>query len=134
MRELALHILDLVENGLAAGARLITILVREDGKEERVEITIADDGRGIPAALQQRVLDPFYTTRTTRRVGLGLALFREAARRCGGEFQLTSEEGREPGCTPPSGAITSIWRRSAMWRAPRGVDRRESGCGFRVSP
>jgi hypothetical protein len=94
MRELALHLLDLAENGVAAGARLIRILIREDGREERVGITVEDDGRGIPAALQPRAPDPFYTTRTTRRVGLGLSLFKEAAQRCGGRFRLSSEEGK----------------------------------------
>ena len=71
MRELSLHIMDVVENGIAAGATLIDITVAERRKENRLEITIKDNGRGIPAHLLEQVLNPFYTTRTTRRVGLG---------------------------------------------------------------
>ncbi|MCJ7596014.1 MAG: ATP-binding protein [Desulfobacterales bacterium] len=93
MRELSLHIMDIVENGLSAGADLIQVSVAEDRKEKRLRIAVKDNGRGIPQDLLQRVLSPFYTTRTTRRVGLGLSLFREAARRCEGEFHLASKEG-----------------------------------------
>ncbi len=93
MRELALHILDIAENGLAAGASLITIEIQEDRERNLLTIRIADNGRGIPEGRLQEALDPFYTTRTTRRVGLGLSLFREASRRCGGEFKLRSREG-----------------------------------------
>lgn len=59
-----------------------------------MEITISDNGRGIPQEKLSEAMDPFYTTRTTRRVGLGLGLFREAARRCGGDFEVRSEVGR----------------------------------------
>lgn len=93
MRELSLHIMDVVENGVAAGATLIDIAVAEDRKENRLKITIKDNGRGIPAHLLEQVLNPFYTTRTTRRVGLGLSLFREASRRCEGDFHIKSREG-----------------------------------------
>jgi hypothetical protein len=93
VRELSLHIMDVVENGIAAGATLIDVTVAERRKENRLEITIKDNGRGIPAHLLEQVLDPFYTTRTTRRVGLGLSLFREASRRCDGDFHIQSGEG-----------------------------------------
>ena len=94
MRELALHIMDLVENGLNAGATLIELTVKEDRSANRLAITIRDNGRGIPEKLVNEVLSPFFTTRTTRRVGLGLSLIREASRRCEGSFELKSEEGR----------------------------------------
>lgn len=90
---MSLHIMDVVENGVAAGATLIDIGVAEDRKRNRLEITIKDNGRGIPADLLEQVLNPFYTTRTTRRVGLGLSLFREASRRCEGDFHIKSREG-----------------------------------------
>jgi anti-sigma regulatory factor (Ser/Thr protein kinase) len=93
VRELSLHIMDVVENGVAAGATLVDIAVAEDRKGNRLEITIKDNGRGIPADLLEQVLNPFYTTRTTRRVGLGLSLFREASRRCEGDFHIQSREG-----------------------------------------
>jgi anti-sigma regulatory factor (Ser/Thr protein kinase) len=93
VRELSLHIMDIVENGIAAGATSVDIAVNEDRKGNRLEITIRDNGRGIPASLLEEVLNPFYTTRTTRRVGLGLSLFREASRRCEGDFHIRSGEG-----------------------------------------
>jgi len=93
VREMSLHIMDVAENGIGAGASLIEISVREDGKANRLTVTIRDNGRGIPADILDKVTDPFYTTRTTRRVGLGLSLFREASRRCEGEFAIRSREG-----------------------------------------
>jgi anti-sigma regulatory factor (Ser/Thr protein kinase) len=93
LREMSLHIMDIVENGIGAGAKLIDISVTEDRKHNRLEIVIRDNGRGIPENLMEKVMDPFYTTRTTRRVGLGLSLFREASRRCDGEFAVKSKEG-----------------------------------------
>lgn len=93
MRELSLHIMDIVENGVAAGATLIEISVKEERKENRLRITVKDNGRGIPQDAMEKVFDPFYTSRKTRRVGLGLSLFREASRRCGGDLSLRSKEG-----------------------------------------
>lgn len=90
---MSLHILDIAENGIGAGASLIDIAVTEDVKENRLIIDIKDNGRGIPADLLDHVLDPFYTTRTTRRVGLGLSLFREASKRCEGDFKISSRQG-----------------------------------------
>jgi anti-sigma regulatory factor (Ser/Thr protein kinase) len=93
VRELSLHIMDIVENSVAAGATQVHIAVVEDGSRNLLRISIKDNGRGIPEHRLGQVLDPFYTTRTTRRVGLGLSLFREASRRCDGEFALQSKEG-----------------------------------------
>ncbi|MCF8061669.1 MAG: ATP-binding protein [Deltaproteobacteria bacterium] len=93
MRDFSLHIMDVAENGLDAGANLIRITVKEEHDEDRLLITIADNGRGIPKEKIDQILDPFYTTRTTRRVGLGLSLFREASRRCDGDFKVNSEVG-----------------------------------------
>ena len=93
MRELSLHIMDIIENGISAGADLITLEVSENQKEDLLEIEVIDNGRGIPEKELKKVMDPFYTTRTTRRVGLGLSLFREAAKRCNGEFNISSREG-----------------------------------------
>lgn len=93
MRELSLHIMDIVENGISAGATLISISIIEDKRKNRMEITIRDNGRGMSENGLQKVLDPFYTSRKTRRVGLGLSLFKEASRRCEGDFHITSKEG-----------------------------------------
>lgn len=82
-----------MENGLRAGANQIRISVMEDSKANRLEVVIADNGHGIPEDKIAEIVDPFFTTRTTRRVGLGLSLFREAARRSEGDFELRSREG-----------------------------------------
>jgi len=94
MRELSLHIMDVVENGINAGATLIRIAVVEDNRSNRLTISIVDNGRGIPEDALPRILDPFYTTRTTRRVGLGLSMFRETSRRCEGDLTIQSEVGK----------------------------------------
>jgi len=93
LRELSLHIMDIVENSLGAGASLIEVSVLEDRSAKRLEIRVKDNGRGIPAHLLAAVTNPFFTTRTTRRVGLGLSLLKEAAKRCNGEFAVRSTEG-----------------------------------------
>ena len=89
MRELALHILDIVENGITAGADCIHIKVIEARAEDLVKISIRDNGRGIPAEKLDRLQDPFVTSRTTRRVGLGLSLLAAAAERCGGKIKVS---------------------------------------------
>lgn len=94
MRDFSLHIMDIIENGLNGGATLIGLTVVEERKNNWLRITITDNGRGIPKDMLKKVLDPFYTTRITRRVGLGLSLFREASKRCDGEFSIISEEGK----------------------------------------
>lgn len=93
MRELSEHILDLVYNSIEAGAHHVCVAVTEDLQANRLTICVADDGRGMAEEEVHRALDPFYTTRSTRRVGLGLALFAEAARRCGGDVQVCSRPG-----------------------------------------
>jgi DNA mismatch repair ATPase MutL len=94
MEDLSLHVLDIVENSIEAGARDIRIHIHEDTEADLLEITIEDDGRGMDAMTVAQVRDPFYTTRQTRRVGLGLSLFQEAARDAGGDLSLHSEEGK----------------------------------------
>lgn len=94
MRELSLHLIDIAENGIAAGADLIIIKLSERKKGNLLEVSIIDNGRGIPQYLLKQVVDPFFTTKTTRRIGLGLSLFKEAAARCDGKFSINSEEGK----------------------------------------
>ena len=81
MQDLSLHILDIVENSLAAGARRVEIRIAEDLRADRMTIEIVDDGCGMDEEMMKRALDPFFTTKTTRRVGLGLPLLAEAERR-----------------------------------------------------
>ena len=113
MRELSLHILDVVENGITAGADIIRIQVEESRAANLLSIKINDNGRGIPAEKLKKLQDPFVTTRTTRRVGLGLSLLAAAAERCDG--RLTVKTG--PGAGTEVGAT---FRYSHIDRAPVG--------------
>lgn len=113
MRELSLHVLDLLENSLAAGASEIRVSIEEDTRRNSLQITVADDGCGMDAETQARAVDPYYTTRTTRHVGLGLPLFKAAAERCGGGLSLVSEVG--VGTT-----VVVTFQRDHIDRAPLG--------------
>ena len=93
MKELSLHILDVAENGISAGGDLIGITVEEAPERNILSIEITDNGNGVPKEVEAHIADPFFTTRTTRRVGIGLSLLKAAAQRCGGHFAFTSKEG-----------------------------------------
>lgn len=113
MLELALHILDIAENGLRAGATLLEITVEEDPVLDLLTIIIADNGHGMDEDQRARVLDPFYTTKTVRRVGLGLPLFAQAAERTDGDFSLES--------SPEQGTVVrATFRHSHVDRQPLG--------------
>ena len=94
MLELAAHILDIAENSVRAGARLIEINIEEDTANDYLSIEIIDDGQGMKQEEIKKVLDPFYTTKTVRRIGLGIPLLADAAQRSGGNLQLESQEGK----------------------------------------
>jgi len=90
MEDLSLHILDIAENSINAGARNISIVVEEELHLDRLTIEIADDGKGMSAEVTERAADPFYTTRKTRRIGMGLALLKEAAAMANGGLEIRS--------------------------------------------
>ena len=92
MQEISLNILDVAQNSISAKASLVTILV--DTIDKMMTITIEDDGCGMTAEQVKSVTDPFYTTRKTRSVGLGVPLFKMAAEMSGGEFEIKSEVGK----------------------------------------
>ena len=94
MKELALHLLDIAENSVAANGKNITIYVEEDTEKDRLRMSVQDDGIGMDADTIAKVVDPFYTTRTTRKVGLGIPLLKEAAEACNGFLTIQSEPGR----------------------------------------
>jgi anti-sigma regulatory factor (Ser/Thr protein kinase) len=94
MLELAAHILDIAENSVRAGARLIEIDIEEDTVKDSLSIKIIDDGQGMKQEEIKKVLDPFYTTKTVRRVGLGLPLLADASQRSGGNLQIESEKDK----------------------------------------
>jgi len=88
-----LHILDIVENSTRAGARNVSIDVAEDDGKDLLTVEVRDDGAGMDQKTLKKALDPFYTTKTVRRVGLGLPMLAEAAERTGGRFKIESQTG-----------------------------------------
>lgn len=107
MKDLSLHILDIMQNSTEAGASLIGVMIRAKVKNGlppgpiglshdsggMLEITIEDNGCGMDENLLASVTDPFTTTRTTRRVGLGIPLFKASAEQSGGSFRILSQKG-----------------------------------------
>ncbi len=89
MKELSLNILDITENSVKAGATLTKILIEEIG--DTITLNIEDDGCGMTDEVLQAVLNPFYTTRTTRKVGMGLPLLKLAAEQTGGSLEIFSK-------------------------------------------
>ena len=90
MRELSLNILDVAQNSITAGASLITVEVLENTEEHTLLIGIYDNGKGMSEEQVKIVVDPFYTTRTTRKVGMGIPLFKMAAEMTGGSLEIKS--------------------------------------------
>lgn len=113
MREISMHIMDIAENGITAGADCIHIRIEEDRIKNRYGIKISDNGKGMSDEFLGKVTDPFVTTRNTRRVGLGLAFLKEAALRCNGTFHVTSEPGK--GTT-----VEALFEHDHIDRAPTG--------------
>jgi anti-sigma regulatory factor (Ser/Thr protein kinase) len=113
MEDLSLHILDIIENSIDAGARNIEIQIREDSKQDLLSIEIADDGKGMDEATLKKALDPFFTTKTVRKVGLGLSLFRESAREANGDLEIQSKVGQGT-------RLRATFQRSHIDRRPLG--------------
>ena len=113
MRELSLHVLDVIQNAIEAGASKIEVRIEEDLERDLMTVEVADDGRGMSQEWVKKVLNPFTTTRKTRHVGLGLPLFAEAARRCGGDLSIQSKPGKGT-------RIKATFRHSHIDRAPLG--------------
>ena len=112
MKELSLHLLDVAKNSVAAGATWVDISLDED-KDGRLTIVISDNGRGMSPEFLAQVTDPFTTTRTTRKVGLGVPLFKMAAEQTGGSFSIESEPGK--GTT-----VTAVFKPSHIDMTPLG--------------
>ena len=113
MRELSLNVLDIAQNSIAAGASVITMTVEEDAGADRLTLSVEDNGCGMTSEQLERVRDPFYTTRTTRPVGMGIPLFRMAAEATGGSLSITSKPGA--GTT-----VTAVFGLSHIDRLPLG--------------
>lgn len=113
MEDLALHMLDIAENALDAGATRLEIDLVEDLARDLLTIEIRDNGRGMPADVAAAAVDPFYTTRTTRKVGMGLALLAAAARAAGGGLTIESAPGEGT-------RVRARFQHSHVDRAPLG--------------
>jgi anti-sigma regulatory factor (Ser/Thr protein kinase) len=113
MEDLALHILDIAQNSLEAGASEIEIEILENLREDRLTIRVRDNGRGMDPETAAKVTDPFFTTRTTRRVGLGLPLMAAASKAAGGELTIDSKPGQ--GTT-----VLATFQHGHIDRAPLG--------------
>ena len=113
MKELSLNILDIAENSVRANATLVEISVEINTDDDTLTITVSDNGCGMNEDLLESVCDPFTTTRTTRKVGLGIPLFKEAAEATGGQMTIASKEGE--------GTMTkAVFGFSHIDRAPLG--------------
>ena len=93
MTEISLNVLDITENSVKAGATLINITVNADTAKDSLTITIDDNGCGMTPEQLSKVTDPFFTTRTTRKVGLGVPFFKQSAEMTGGSFDIKSTPG-----------------------------------------
>ena len=119
MRELSLHILDIAQNSIKAEAECLRIAVIEDLMEDKLTIKIKDDGVGMDSETVRKVIDPFYTTRTTRKVGLGIPLFKLSAEQCDGLFEINSQLGKGT-------EITAVFKYSHIDRVDRKSTRLNS--------
>jgi anti-sigma regulatory factor (Ser/Thr protein kinase) len=113
MRELALHILDLVQNSIEADASRVLLEVIENYTADTMTIRVTDNGRGMDEETKHRVLDPFVTTRKTRRVGLGLPLIDMSTQRCDGYLAIDSKPGQGT-------VVEAVYRHSHLDRPPLG--------------
>jgi hypothetical protein len=113
MKELSMHILDITMNSIKAEATLVEINIEDSIKNNWLKITIKDNGRGMSEETVNKVTNPFYTTRTTRKVGLGIPMLKESCERCSGYLKIYSQEG--------SGTTVSCYfERDNIDRAPLG--------------
>ena len=113
MQELSLNVMDIAQNSIVAGASLTVIEVRESLPRDELSISVIDNGKGMSPEQVEHVIDPFFTTRTTRSVGLGVPLFKMQAELTGGSFRIDSELGK--GTT-----LTAVFKPSSVDMIPLG--------------
>lgn len=113
MPELSLNVLDVTENSTRAGATLVNIRILADHEADTLTIQIEDNGCGMTPEQVEQVTDPFFTTRTTRKVGLGIPFYKYAAESTGGSFAIDSQVGT--GTT-----VTAVFGLSHIDRMPLG--------------
>ena len=93
MKDLSLHIMDILQNSIRAGASKIDLDIIENTVENTFRILFTDNGCGMDEEMVKRVIDPFFTTRTVRKVGLGLPLLKQNCEQTGGSLHITSKQG-----------------------------------------
>ena len=113
MRELALNVLDNRRKLAARGRKVVKITLAADFAADTMSIEIGDDGCGMSEEMLATVCDPFTTTRTTRKVGMGVPLFKYSAESAGGTFSIRSEVGKGP-------CVTATYKISHVDRMPLG--------------
>ena len=113
MKDLSMHIMDILQNSTRAGASEVTLEVLEDASADTLTIRFIDNGCGMDAETVQKVINPFFTTRTTRKVGLGLPLLKQNTEQTGGSLDIQSEKGK--GTT-----VTAVFGRTHLDRPPMG--------------
>lgn len=94
MEDISLHILDIAENSIRANAKNINIMIIEDKKNDLLTLTIEDDGEGMDDKTKEYALNPFFTTKKSKKVGLGLAFLSHSAEEAGGAMKIESEPGK----------------------------------------
>ena len=94
MKDLSLHILDIAENSIRAGATEIRIKIVEDMKKNLFLIEVGDNGKGMDEEMLKKVHDPFFTTKECKRTGLGIPMLAQSAKECGGDLTIRTEKGR----------------------------------------
>lgn len=94
MQDLSLHVLDIAQNSISAGSLLTEVEVEVSFPEDRLTVTVRDTGKGMSPEQVASVTDPFFTSRSTRKVGLGVPFFKSAAEMTGGSFSIRSELGK----------------------------------------
>lgn len=113
MQDLSLHILDIAENAITAGARNVNISILEDASRDLLILEIVDDGRGMNQEELKKAIDPFVTTKLTRNIGLGLPLLNDAAKASNGNLEILS--------TPGNGTrVIATFQHSHIDRKPLG--------------
>lgn len=113
MEDLSLHMLDMAENAVDAGAKRVEIEILEDSRSDRLTLSIKDDGRGMEEDFLRRVSDPLFSGKKSKRFGLGIPLLAQAAAECDGNFSITSEPGKGT-------SILAAFRLSHIDRKPLG--------------
>ena len=110
MKELSMHVYDLMENSTAANSTEVKLTIKDSLKDNVYAFTIEDNGKGMSPEFLAKVTDPYTTSRTTRKVGLGLPLIKMNTENCGGGMKLQSEVGK--------GTRLDFWFQHNHWDRP----------------